>query len=206
MEETSSSVHTFESTVAPDMASIENISASHRKWVRIMNKVDALSDCEDSGTNETDGETSNEGQLPNDQGNFEEVCEAEGWGYEDACTILMWEIMLNFRDHARSNTIDENDQITRLYGEVHTIIYNHFNGPEQAESIVHRVKNTLLQATIDRRDKRLVSTQQIKDAIPTRVEILATRFISPFSKISGSIAGYLGALRCSYYLDIQPRR
>lgn len=109
---------------------------------------------------------------------------------------------MNFRDHASSNTIDENDQITRLYGEVHTIIYNHFNEAEQAKSIVHRVKNTLLQAAIDRCDKRLVSTQQIKDAIPTRAEILATRSISPFSKIGGSIAGYLAALRHSYYLNI----
>lgn len=89
MKETSSSVHTFSGTIAPDMATIENISPSHRKWVRIMNKVDALSDCDDSGPDETDGKTSDEWQLSNDQGNFEEVCEAEGWGYEDACTILM---------------------------------------------------------------------------------------------------------------------
>ncbi|KAH6971831.1 hypothetical protein BKA56DRAFT_677895 [Ilyonectria sp. MPI-CAGE-AT-0026] len=185
------------------MASIKNISPSHRKWVRIRNKVDALYDSDDSGADKTGGGTSDKGQLPSDQGYFEEVCEAEGWGYQDACTILMWETMLNFRDCASSNTSDENNQIIRLYGEVHTIIYNHFNGPEQEEIIVHRVKNTLRQAIIDRHEKRLVSTQQIKDAIPTRVEILATKFISPFSSLSDSIEDYLWYLGHNHYLDIQ---
>ncbi|KAL6412831.1 hypothetical protein AUP68_04040 [Ilyonectria robusta] len=100
------------------MASIKNTSPSHRKWVRIVNKVDALYDSDDSGADNTGGGTSDKGQLPSDQGDFEEVCEAEGWGYQDACTILMWETMLNFRDRASSNTNDENNQIIRLYGEI----------------------------------------------------------------------------------------
>lgn len=184
------------------MASFKNISPSHRKWFRIMDKMDGLYDSDDSGADKTGGGTPDKGQLPSDHGDFEEVCEAEGWGYQDACTILIWETMLNLRDGAGSNTNHENNQIIRRYGEIHTIIYNHFNGPKQEETITHRVRNTLRKATIDHRKKRLVSTQQIKDAIPTRVEILATKFISPFSTLSYSIQDDLWDLGLGYYLGI----
>ncbi|KAH6971832.1 hypothetical protein BKA56DRAFT_677896 [Ilyonectria sp. MPI-CAGE-AT-0026] len=120
------------------------------------------------------------------------------WGIAEAHGALCQE----FDIHYPSQLEVFDDALLDLYRDVLKLINHYFYDQGDGREILARVYKSANAAAIAFYRKEIQTPQEIANALPSHSEVLAVRFICPYGRAYGSIAGNLAAMRQAHLLQV----